>query len=54
MYMTQPDRQRIQHIRDYCEEIRKTIERYGDGLRSLIRMQITSALLHFPSCKSVN
>ena len=24
MYMTQPDRQRIQHIRDYCEEIRKT------------------------------
>jgi len=26
--MTQPDRQRIQHIRDYCEEIRKTIERY--------------------------
>ena len=29
--MTQPDRQRIQHIRDYCEEIRKTIERYGDG-----------------------
>ena len=31
MYMTQPDRQRIQHIRNYCEEIRKTIERYGDG-----------------------
>ena len=31
MYMTQPDRQRIQHIRDYCEEIRKTIERYGEG-----------------------
>ena len=30
MYMTQPDHQRIQHIRDYCEEIRKTIERYGD------------------------
>ena len=29
MYMTQPDRQRIQHIRDYCEEIRKTIERYS-------------------------
>ena len=29
--MTQPDRQRIQHIRDYCEEIRKTIERYGEG-----------------------
>ena len=23
MYMTQPDRQRIQHIRDYCEEIRE-------------------------------
>ena len=21
----------IQHIRDYCEEIRKTIERYGEG-----------------------
>ena len=31
MYMTQPDHQRIQHIRDYCEEIRKTIERYGEG-----------------------
>ena len=29
MYMTQPDRQRIQRIRDYCEEIRKTIERYS-------------------------
>ena len=25
MYMTQPDRQRIQHIRDYCEEIREII-----------------------------
>ena len=29
MYMTQPDRQRIQHIRDYCEEIRKTIDCYS-------------------------
>ena len=28
--MTQPDLQRIAHIRDYCEEIRKTIARYGD------------------------
>lgn len=28
--MMSPDLQRIQHIRDYCEEIRKTIERYGD------------------------
>ena len=25
MYMTQPDRLRIQHIRDYCEEIREII-----------------------------
>lgn len=29
--MMQPDRQRIRHICDYCEEIRKTIERYGEG-----------------------
>ena len=27
--MTQPDLQRIAHIRDYCEEIQKTVERYG-------------------------
>ena len=25
MYMTQPDRQHVQHIRDYCEEIREII-----------------------------
>lgn len=55
MYMTQPDRQRIQHIRDYCEEIRKTIENAMEkALRSLTKTQITSALLHFPSCKSVS
>lgn len=29
--MTQPDRQRIQHMLDYCEEIQKTIRRYGEG-----------------------
>ena len=51
MYMTQPDRQRIQHIRDYCEEIRKTTE---TALRSLIRMQIISVPLHFPFCRSVS
>ena len=28
--MTRPDLQRLAHIRDYCEEIRKTISRYGD------------------------
>lgn len=27
--MTQPDLQRIQHIRDYCAEVEKTIARYG-------------------------
>ena len=27
--MTQPDSQRLAHIRDYCNEIGKTIERYG-------------------------
>lgn len=27
--MMSPDLQRIQHIRDYCDEIRKTIQRYG-------------------------
>lgn len=26
-----PDLQRIQHIRDYCVAIAKTIERYGDS-----------------------
>ena len=28
--MMQPDLQRIAHIRDYCAEIQKTIDRYGD------------------------
>jgi uncharacterized protein with HEPN domain len=27
--MTLPDLQRIEHIRDYCAEIQKTIDRYG-------------------------
>lgn len=27
--MKSPDRQRIEHIRDYCLEIQKTINRYG-------------------------
>ena len=27
--MLPPDLQRIRHIRDYCEEIEKTINRYG-------------------------
>ncbi len=27
--MTQPDRQRLEHIRDYCTAIEKTIDRYG-------------------------
>lgn len=27
--MLQPDKQRLEHIRDYCDEIRKTIARYG-------------------------
>lgn len=29
--MTQPDLQRINHIRDYCVEIEKTIQRYGNS-----------------------
>ena len=29
--MLSPDLQRIKHIRDYCAEICKTIERYGDS-----------------------
>lgn len=29
--MLLPDRQRLEHIRDYCIEIRKTIARYGDS-----------------------
>ena len=27
--MLQPDMQRLTHIRDYCDEIQKTILRYG-------------------------
>lgn len=27
--MLQPDLQRLEHIRDYCDEIQKTIKRYG-------------------------
>ena len=27
--MKQPDIQRLEHIRDYCKEIKKTIARYG-------------------------
>jgi hypothetical protein len=27
--MLPPDLQRLEHIRDYCEEIQTTIERYG-------------------------
>lgn len=29
--MMSPDLQRIKHIRDYCVEIQKTINRYGDN-----------------------
>lgn len=29
--MQSPDMQRIKHIRDYCIEIQKTIERYGNS-----------------------
>lgn len=29
--MTQLDIQRLMHIREYCEEIQKTITRYGDS-----------------------
>ena len=29
--MLSPDLQRIQHIRDYCGEIEKTIRRYGNS-----------------------
>ena len=27
--MLRPDLQRLEHIRDYCDEIQKTIKRYG-------------------------
>ena len=29
--MQSPDLQRIGHIRDYCREIQKTIDRYGNS-----------------------
>ena len=32
--MLSPDLQRIQHIRDYCVEIEKTIQRYGNSFET--------------------
>ena len=29
--MLSPDKQRVSHIRDYCLEIKKTIDRYGNS-----------------------
>ncbi len=29
--MLPPDLQRLEHIRDYCDEIQKTIDRYGES-----------------------
>lgn len=54
MYMTQPDRQRIQHIRDYCEEIRKTIERYGDGFAAFDQDADYQRSIAFPSYRLVS
>ena len=33
--MLSPDLQRIQHIRDYCVEIEKTIQRYGNSFETI-------------------
>ena len=54
MYMTQPDRQRIQHIRVTAKRSARPSNAMEKALRSLTKTQITSALLHFPSCKSVS
>lgn len=35
--MLSPDLQRIQHIRDYCGEIEKTIQRYGRDFETFDR-----------------
>ena len=35
--MQLPDLQRIAHIRDYCLEIEKTIERYGNTIEAFSR-----------------
>ncbi len=32
--MLSPDLQRIEHIRDYCVEIEKTIQRYGNSFQT--------------------
>ena len=32
--MLPPDLQRLEHIRDYCNEIQKTIERYGNSFET--------------------
>ena len=52
--MMSPDLQRIQHIRDYCEEIRKTIQRYGADLPYLIRTRTISAPFRSASFKSAS
>ena len=41
--MLPPDAQRLAHIRDYCLEIRKTIERYGESFEPLTATLITNA-----------
>ena len=38
--MLQPDRQRLEHIRDYCIEIKKTIIRYGESFEAFCILQI--------------
>ena len=35
--MQSPDWQRVEHIREYCEEIGKTIDRYGDSFEVFAR-----------------
>ena len=48
--MLPPDAQRLAHIRDYCLEIRKPIERYGKSFETFDSdpdYQRLRVLLHF-------
>ena len=43
--MLQPDRQRLEHIRDYCIEIKKTIIRYGESFEADYQRSVSFCIL---------
>ena len=52
--MLPPDKQRLEHILDYCCEIEKTIARYGSDFAIFDRDGTTSALSPSAFCKSAS